>query len=55
MYSRKAKLFIMSKKYYKETGTAVEDGLHEIFVNTAIDDGSTIADLMNCFTKKKSQ
>lgn len=40
-------------KTIRETGTTVDDGLHEIFVNTAIDDGSTIADLMNCFTKKE--
>lgn len=37
----------------KETGDVVDDGLHEIFVNTTIDDGSVIADLMNCFTKKE--
>lgn len=41
------------EKVLKETGTVVDDGLHEIFVNTTIDDGSTIADLMNCFTKKE--
>ncbi|MBQ6833757.1 MAG: hypothetical protein IJO55_04995, partial [Lachnospiraceae bacterium] len=36
-----------------ETGTLVDDGLHEIFVNTAIDDGTDIADLMSCLTKKE--
>ena len=41
------------EKVLKETGTVVDDGLHEIFVNTTIDDGSIIADLMNCFTKKE--
>ena len=41
------------EKVLKETGTVVDDGLHEIFVNTTIDDGLTIADLMNCFTKKE--
>ena len=41
------------EKVLKETGTVVDDGLHEIFVNTTIDDGSAIADLMNCFTKKE--
>ena len=41
------------EKTLKETGDVVDDGLHEIFVNTTIDDGSVIADLMNCFTKKE--
>lgn len=41
------------EKVLRETGTVIDDGLHEIFVNTVIDDGSTIADLMNCFTKKE--
>lgn len=41
------------EKVLKETGTVVDDGLHELFVNTTIDDGSAIADLMNCFTKKE--
>ena len=36
-----------------ETNTVIDNGLHVIYVNTAIDDGSTIADLMNCFTKKE--
>lgn len=27
--------------------------LHEIFVNTAVNDGSDIAELMSCFTKKE--
>ena len=30
----------------------VMDGLHRIFVNTVCDDGSDIANLMSCFTKK---
>ena len=29
------------------------EGLHEIFVNTTIDDGTDIADLMSCFVKKE--
>ena len=41
------------EKVLKETGTVVDDGLHEIFVNTTIDDGSIIAYLMNCFTSKE--
>ena len=28
-------------------------GLHEIFVNTVVDDGTDIAELMSCFTKKE--
>ena len=31
----------------------IDDGLHEIFVNTAVDDGTEIAELMSCFTKKE--
>ena len=41
------------EKVIRETGVIVDDGLHEIFVNTAIDDGTDIADLMSCFTKKE--
>lgn len=33
----------------RETGEKVENGLHEIYVNTKVDDGSTIAELMKCF------
>ncbi len=40
-------------KTIRETGDVVDDGLHEIFVNTTIDDGTDIADLMSCFTKKE--
>lgn len=31
----------------------VDDGLHEIFVNTLIKDGSRISDLMTCFSSKE--
>jgi len=41
------------EKVLRETGEYVDDGLHEIFVNTAVDDGSEIADLMSCFMKKE--
>lgn len=34
-----------------ETGTIVENGTHEIYVNTAIDDKSDIAELMQYFKK----
>ena len=33
----------------KETGITVENGTHEIYVNTAVDDGSDIAKLMQYF------
>lgn len=36
-------------KVIRESGTTVDDGLHEIFVNTAVNDGSDISDLMSCF------
>lgn len=36
-------------KVIRESGTVVDDGLREIFVNTAVNDGSTIAELMACF------
>ena len=40
-------------KVLRETGVVVDDGLHEIFVNTVIDDGTDISDLMACFMKKE--
>lgn len=42
-----------AEKVLRETGEVIDDGLHEIFVNTVIDDGTDIAQLMSCFTKKK--
>ena len=39
-------------KIIRENGITVEDGLHEIFVNAAVDDGSNIAELMQCFEQK---
>lgn len=41
------------EKVLRETGEPVDDGLHEIFVNTVIDDGTEISDLMACFMKKE--
>lgn len=35
----------------EETGTIVENGTHEIYVNTAVDDKSDIAELMQYFKK----
>ena len=40
-------------KVLRETGTVIDDGQQEIYVNTVVDDGSRIADLMSCFTKKQ--
>ena len=40
-------------KVIRENREVVDDGLHEIFVNTAVDDGSSIAGLMSCFTRKE--
>lgn len=40
-------------KVLRETGDIIDDGVHEIFVNTVIDDGTDIAELMSCFTKKE--
>lgn len=39
------------ERVIKETGTVVENGTHEIYVNTAIDDGTEIAKLMQYFKK----
>lgn len=36
----------------RETGVLVDDGLKRVFVNAAVDDGTDIACLMSCFTKK---
>jgi hypothetical protein len=33
----------------RETGTIVENGIHEIYINTAIDDGTLISKLMQFF------
>ena len=41
------------EKVLRETGTVIDDGLHEIFVNTVVNDGTDIAELMSCFTKKE--
>ena len=39
-------------KVIRENGITVDDGLHEIFVNASVNDGSNIAELMQCFTQK---
>ena len=40
-------------KTIRENGTLIDDGLHEVFVNTEVKDGSRISELMSCFTSKK--
>lgn len=40
-------------KVIRETGKRVDDGVHEVYVNTKIKDGSRISELMDCFTEKK--
>ena len=40
-------------KVLRETGVVIEDGEKAIFVNTVNDDGTDIADLMSCFTRKQ--
>ena len=49
----KGKTIYHIEKIISETNTLVDDGLHEIFVNTAINDNSDIAELMSCFIKKE--
>lgn len=41
------------EKILRETGEFIDDGLREIFVNTVIDDGTDIAELMSVFQKRK--
>lgn len=38
-------------KTIRENGVTVDDGLHEVFVNTKIKDGTKISHLMDLFTK----
>lgn len=49
---KKGKTIYHGEMYVKETGEFVDDGLHEIYVNTKIDDGSSIAELMKCFEQE---
>ena len=39
----------------EETGTIVENGIHEIYANTAVDDKSDIAELMQYFKKSTGE
>lgn len=49
---KKGKTIYHGEMYIRETGEYVDDGLHEIYVNTKIDDGSNIAELMKCFEQE---
>ena len=40
-------------KVIRENGEPIDDGLQEVFVNTSVDDGTDIADLMRCFMQKE--
>lgn len=40
-------------KTIRENGVVIDDGLHEIFVNTKIKDGSRVSALMTCFVSKE--
>lgn len=37
----------------RETGDIINTGMHFVFVNTEIDDGSDIAELMSCFLQRR--
>jgi len=52
-FLKKGKAIYHVDKVLRETGDTIDDGLHEIFVNTVIDDGTDISDLMACFIKKE--
>lgn len=49
---RKGKTIYHVDKVLRETGDVIDDGLHEIFVNAAINDGSDIAELMQSFKQQ---
>lgn len=49
---KKGKTIYHCKTVIEETNDAVDNGLREIYVNTAVNDGSTIAELMECFLQE---
>ncbi len=59
IYISKFDLFQAGRTIYhvepviQETGVKIENGLHEIYVNTAVDDKTEIAELMKCFLQTK--
>lgn len=40
-------------KVIRENDVVIDDGLQEVFVNTSVDDGTDIAELMKCFMQKE--
>lgn len=52
-FFKKGKTIYHIEKIIKETGNYVDDGFHEIFVNTSVYDGTKISDLMRCMTQKE--
>ena len=51
-FIREGKTTYHIDKVIRETGTVIEDGLEEVFVNTEVYDGTDIAELMKCFKQK---
>lgn len=49
----KGKTIYHCKTVVEETKEVIDNGVVEIYVNTAIDDGSTIAELMQCFLQEQ--
>lgn len=50
---KKGRTIYHCKTVIEETNDAVDNGLKEIYVNTAVNDGSTIAELMECFMQEQ--
>lgn len=50
---KKGKPIYHCRTVVEETNESVDNGLREIYVNTAINDGSTIAELMECFMQEQ--
>lgn len=46
---KKGKCIYHVDRILRETGTIVDNGIHEIYVNTAVNDNSDISELMQCF------
>lgn len=42
---------ILEDDVIRESGTVIDDGLYTVRVNTKVNDGSDIAELMQCFTQ----
>lgn len=46
---QKGKTIYHAGIFLQETGTVIDDGIHRIFVNCTVDDGTDIAELMQYF------